>query len=137
MKKSTAEFLLPDLDLNLLNIQPTDDASIKMLMIIEGTYGKGIQYSIKKYGYTEQRYHQLVNLFRQEGIQALFNKKKGPKINYVRTDKIIQLIIRHRFLDPIASAQVIAQKLRQEGYVISVRSIERTIQDYGLQKKTL
>jgi hypothetical protein len=135
--KNLHQHSLPNLDLNLLNIQESDDASRKMLMLIEGTYGQGIQHSIKKYGYTEQRYHQLVKLFKEIGIEALFNKKKGPKINYVRTDKMVQLIIRNRFLDPLASSQVIAQKLRQEGYVISVRSIERTIQEYGLQKKTL
>jgi hypothetical protein len=35
------------------------------------------------------------------------------------------------------SAEVIAQKLRQTGFVISTRSVERVIEDYGLQKKTL
>ena len=46
-------------------------------------------------------------------------------------------VIRHRFLDPDASAAVIAQKLVQTGVVLSIRSVERIIQDYGLQKKTL
>jgi hypothetical protein len=46
-------------------------------------------------------------------------------------------VIRHRFLDPEASAQVIGQKLRQAGQPISTRSVERVLEDYGLQKKTL
>jgi hypothetical protein len=46
-------------------------------------------------------------------------------------------VIRHRFLDPEASAGVIAQKLRQTGFVISTRSVERAIADFGLQKQTL
>jgi len=36
-----------------------------------------------------------------------------------------------------ASTDVIAQKLRQAGWVISTRSVERTIAYFGLQKKTL
>ncbi len=136
MKKKTIDSL-PDLDLDLLNVRDSDDVLNKMLMLIEGTYGKGIQHSIRKYGYTEQRYHQLLKSFKESGTEALFNKKKGPKVNYVRTDKLIQLIIRYRYLDPQSPASVIAQKLKQDGYKISVRSVERTIQEYGMQKKTL
>lgn len=136
MKKKT-HLALPDLDLDLLNVKDSDDVIRKMLMLIEGTYGKGIQHSIQKYGYSEQRYHQLLKSFKESGTEALFNKKKGPKVNYVRTDKLIQIIIRYRYLDPQLPASVIAQKLEQEGYKISVRSIERTIQEYGMQKKTL
>jgi arginine repressor len=32
---------------------------------------------------------------------------------------------------------VIAQKLNQTGFKISQRSVERTITEYGIQKKTL
>jgi hypothetical protein len=46
-------------------------------------------------------------------------------------------VIRCRFLDPEASAEVIAQKLRQAGISLSTRSVERVIADYGLQKTTL
>ena len=53
------------------------------------------------------------------------------------TDELIRRVIRHRFLDPDASAQVIAQKLCQSGFAISNRSVERVIAEYGLQKKTL
>lgn len=48
---------------------------------------------------------------------------------------MVSQIIRLRFLDPKASAEVIAQKLRQTGVKVSVRSVERTITEYGLQKK--
>jgi ribosomal protein S11 len=35
------------------------------------------------------------------------------------------------------SAEVIAQKLQQARQQISIRSVERVISDFGLQKKTL
>jgi hypothetical protein len=67
----------------------------------------------------------------------LISHPRGPKSNYRRTKEVVCQVIRHRFLDPEASPEVIAQKLRQTGLQISVRSVERIIEQYGLQKKTL
>ena len=38
--------------------------------------------------------------------------------------------MRYLFLDPEASAEVIAQRLRQSAYPISVRSVERVLAKY-------
>ena len=137
MATKTIQPNLPDIDLHLLNVQPDDTTSLKMLMLIEGIYGQGVKHSIKKYGYTEQRYYQLLKDYLKEGSTGLSDKKRGPKQRVRRTEEVIRQIIRYRFLDPESSAAVIAQKLKQNGFSISVRSVERTIQDYGLQKKTL
>jgi arginine repressor len=79
----------------------------------------------------------LLNAFIKDGSRGLIPKKTGPKKNYVRTDSVVAQIIRHRFLDPDAKAEVIAQKLKQTGVRVSQRTVERTITEYGLQKKTL
>ena len=71
-----------------------------------------------------------------KGAQALQSQKRGPKTHYRRTAELERQVIRHRFLDPEASPQVIAQKLVQGGWKISIRSVERVLADYGLQKKT-
>ncbi len=128
---------LPDIDLNILKIDLDDKVSRKLLMLIEGTFGIGVKKSIEKYDYTEQRYYQLLKAFQKDGSNALIDKKTGPKENSKRDDRMIQQIIRYRFLDPDASAAVISQKLKQTGHSVSERSVERTIQEYGLQKKTL
>ena len=128
---------LPNIDLDLLKINSDDKVSRKLLMLIEGTFGIGVKKSVEKYDYTEQRYYQLLKAFKKDGSEALINKKRGPKQNSKRDEKMIQQIIRYRFLDPDASAAVISQKLKQTGNPVSVRSVERTIQEYGLQKKTL
>ncbi|HUZ58436.1 MAG TPA: helix-turn-helix domain-containing protein [Hanamia sp.] len=128
---------LPDLDLHLLNVNAGDSVTQKFLMLIEGVYGLGVKHSIKKYGYTEQRYYQLLKNFQEAGSSGLVDKKRGPRHNSRRSEKIIQQIIRYRFLDPDDSAAVITQKLKQTHHSISLRSVERTIQEYGLQKKTL
>jgi hypothetical protein len=97
--------------------------------------GLGPTRAAEKHGYTKQRFFQVLHDYIEGGIEALKDKKKGPQRKYVRTEVIENQIIRYRFLDPDANSKVIAQKLRQIGYNVSQRSIERTITEKGLQKK--
>jgi transposase len=121
-----------------LTLVEQDEVARKFAMLIEGQCeGLGPSRAAEKYGYTKQRYFQLLHAYEEQGSTALCNKPRGPKRNYRRTDELVRQVIRHRFLDPQASAEVIAQKLRQTGFVISIRSIARVIAEYGLQKKTL
>jgi hypothetical protein len=120
-----------------LPIAPDDEISRKLLMIFEGECEGGPLVAARKFGFSKQRYFQLRNAFKAQGSQALLSQKRGPKAPSKRTDQAVRQVIRQRFLDPDASADVVAQKLRQAGYPISTRSVERVIADYGLQKKTL
>lgn len=118
-------------------VQGDDELVRKLMMIVEGECeGLGPTASARKYGYTRQRYDQLRKAFLAHGAKALVNLRRGPKTNYRRTEEVVRLIIRHRFLDPDASPEIIAQKMRQCGWTISARSIERVVTLYGLQKKT-
>lgn len=120
-----------------LDVLDDDEITRKLAMLIEGDCeGLGPSQAAKKYHFSRQRYFQLRTAFREQGALALLSQKRGPKHNYRRTDEVIRQVIRHRFLDPEASAEVIAQKLRQCGLTISTRSVERTIAQFGLQKKT-
>lgn len=115
-----------------------DEITLKLAMLIEGQcQDLGPTKAAAKYGYSKARYFQLLESFKKHGAAALQSKRTGPKSNYRRTDETVRQVIRHRFLDPDASVQVITQKLRQTGHGLSVRSVERIIADYGLQKKTL
>jgi transposase len=116
-------------------IDPEDSLAMKLSMLIEGHCTIGVHAAIKKYGYTEQRYYQLLTKYQEEGAPALIDKKPGSDKQPVRTKDIVNQIIRLRFLDPFSSADVIAQKLNQIGHKVSKRSVERTITEYGLQKK--
>ena len=115
-----------------------DDITPKLAMLFEAQCeGCRVIDTVKKFGYSKQRYYQLLQLFLQHGAGALQNQKRGPKTNYRRTDQNVRQVIRHRFLDPDASPDVIAQKMCQNNFQISTRSVQRVIQDFGLQKKTL
>jgi transposase len=113
-----------------------DEVIWKFGMLYEGECeGLGAIKAAQKFGYSRQRYYQLLNTFANKGVCALKSKKSGPQKNYRRTDEVVRQIIRHRFLDPNASAEVIAQKMTQCGLTISIRTVERVISQYGLQKK--
>ncbi len=121
-----------------LQLVPDDEVTRKLAMLIEGQCeGIGPSRAAAKYGYTRQRYFQLLHAYEQGGAAALANRRRGPKKNYRRTDELVRQVIRLRFLDPEASLEVIAQRLQQIGFTISIRSVARVIAEYGLQKKTL
>ena len=115
-----------------------DQLTRKLAMLFEGNcFGLGPTKAANKFGYTKQRYFQLLHAYLEGGSQALIPKKTGPKTNYVRTDNVVSQVIRHQFLDADANCAVIAQKMKQTGIKVSQRSVERIIAEHGLQKKTL
>ncbi|HYX05695.1 MAG TPA: hypothetical protein VE912_03095 [Bacteroidales bacterium] len=120
-----------------LEIDSTDATAMKMAMLFEGTCSLSVKEAAEKYGYSLPRYFQLQKSFKEKGSSALINKKRGSNKQPVRTKEVVNQIIRLRFLDPFSSAEVIAQKMKQNGYAVSVRSVERTITEYGLQKKRI
>jgi hypothetical protein len=120
-----------------LKVPAGDEITQKLAMLIEGECeGLGPLKAAKKFNFSKQRYFQLRVAFQQQGATALQSRKRGPKTNYRRTPELVRQVIRHRFLDPEASPEVIAQKLVQSGWRISIRSVERVLADYTLQKKT-
>lgn len=121
-----------------LEVKPSDPGLWKLSMIFEAAHnphGLTIEQISSKYGYTREYFYQVRKKFENLGIAGLEDKPTGPKTNYKRTNESKKQIIRHRFLDPDASCEVIAQKMNQSGFKISQRSVERVVQEYGLQKK--
>jgi hypothetical protein len=120
-----------------LLVPDDDEITRKLSMLIEGECeGLGPTRAAQKFLFSKQRYFQLRAAFAEHGALGLQSRKRGPKRNYRRTDEVVRQIIRHRFLDPEASPEVIGQKLRQSGFPIATRSVERVIEQFGLQKKT-
>jgi transposase len=118
-------------------VREDDEITLKLAMLCEGECeGSSAEEAAKKLGYTRQRYYQVLDVYHEQGAKGLESGKRGPRRNYRRTDEVIRQVIRYRFLDPKSTAEVIAQKLRQNGHFISTRSVERVISEYGLQKKT-
>lgn len=120
-----------------LAVRKDDEITLKLAMLVEGQCEDlGPTDAAKKFGYTRQRYYQILDLFKTYGAEGLKSHKTGPKSHYRRTDEVIRQIIRYRVLDPNVSPEVMAQKLNQNGFPIAIRSVERVLAEYGLQKKT-
>src|SRR5271166_822821 len=108
-----------------LSVREDDEITCKLAMLIEGECeGLGPLQAAAKFGFSKQRYFQLRTTFAAHGAQALQSQKRGPKTHYRRTAEVVRQVIRHRFLDPEATAEVIAQKLSQSGWEISIRSVQ-------------
>ena len=121
-----------------LSIPPDDSASVKLAMLLQGECSEiGPTRAAKNFNFSKARYYQIRDAFAEKGIEALVKKKTGPKTAYRRTPEVTKMVIRSKFLDPKVSPEVIASKLQQDGIQISIRSVERIINEYGLQKKTL
>lgn len=120
-----------------LPVLKEDDITRKLAMLIEGECDAlGSRQAAETFGFSKSRDSQIRQTFRLHGAKALASKKRGPKRPYRRTQEVTRHVIRHRFLDPDATAEVIAQTIRQTGLTISTRSVERVIEDLGLHKKT-
>jgi transposase len=121
----------------IIELVQDDEITLKLGMLYEGECEANCRAVVaEKFGYTRQRYYQLLQQFKSKGAAALKNRKQGPKGNYRRTDEVVRQVIRYRFLDPRMSPEVITQKLQQTGHQIAIRTVERVIGEYGLQKKT-
>jgi hypothetical protein len=121
-----------------LPVASDDLIARRFLMLMEGQcLDQNIVAVAEKHGLCRQRYYQLLEAYQEGVLSALLPKKTGPKANYRRTDQAVRQVLRHLFLDPEASPEVVAQKLCQTHFPISRRSVQRVIADYGLQKKTL
>ena len=120
-----------------ITVASTDPIAWKFSMLLEAASANedSIEKIAGRYGYTREHFYKIKKQYEQGGCLSLSDKAKGPKVNYKRTDEIEKQIIRHRFLDPEANSEVIAQKMKQSGHTISQRSVERAINEYGLQKK--
>jgi hypothetical protein len=121
-----------------LLVPDDDEVCRRLAMLIEGQCeGLGPSKAAEKYDFTRQRYHQILAAFYEQGAEGLILQTPGPKTDYRRTNQVLRLVLRCRFLDPDSPPAVIAQKIRQLGHPISQRSVERIIADYGLQKEPL
>ena len=120
-----------------LPVLDEDDITRKLAMLIEGECDAlGPRQAAEIFGFSKSRYYQIRKAFQLHGAKALASHKRGPQRQYRRPQEVPRQVIRHRCLDPDATAEVIAQQIRQTGLQISPRSVERVIEDFGLQKKT-
>jgi hypothetical protein len=66
-----------------LPVLADDEVILKLAMLVEGECeGLGAAEAARKFGYSPQRYYQLLSAFGERGAAALKSAKRGPKTNY-------------------------------------------------------
>ena len=97
-----------------LAISKRDKLSLKIAMLVDNMcFGLKAEQAATKYGFSRSHFFDIKAKFNKGGSDSLIGKKQGPKTNYVRTDNVVNQIIRLRFLDPEISVDVITQKLNK------------------------
>jgi len=66
-----------------LAVREDDEITLKLAMLVEGQCeGLGSTDAAKKFGYTRQRYYQILEQFKKYGAEGLKSHKTGPKSHY-------------------------------------------------------
>lgn len=118
-----------------LPLRPDDEAVVDLLMLIQGeTSGRPLDEVLGQFGRSRSTYYEKLRRFLEEGMEGLLPRAPGPRTAWRRPLEVVRFIVTARLRDPERSAAAIAEKLHRLGHVASVRSVERTLSQFGLTR---
>jgi transposase len=104
-------------------------------MLIDGeTSGRPLDEVLNEFGRSRSTYYEKLRRFREEGVEGLLSRPPGPRTAWRRPLEVVRFIVRARLRDPNRSAALIAGDLLRQGHAVSVRSVERTLSQFGLTR---
>lgn len=104
-------------------------------MLIDGeTSGRPLDEVLSEFGRSRSTYYEKLRRFREEGVEGLLSRPPGPRTAWRRPLEVVRFIVRNRLRDPSRSAALIAGDLLRHGHAVSVRSVERTLNQFGLTR---
>jgi transposase len=120
----------------VLPLGPHDEAALDLVMLIEGeTSGKPLEAVLEQYARSRSTYYEKLRRFRTDGVAGLLARPPGPRGAWRRPLEVVRYIVMARLRQPGRTAADIAQDLSQLGHALSVRSVERTLTQFGLTRK--
>lgn len=118
-----------------LRLRPKDSPVIDLVMLIEGeTSGRDLGEVLAEYGRSRSTYYEKLRRFREEGLEGLLSRPTGPRSPWRRPLEVIRFVVVSRLRHPDRSAAEIAAELAKLGHEVSVRSVERTLHQFGLTR---
>ena len=121
----------------MLPVRRDDDAGVDLLMLIEGeTSGRPLDAVLQEFGRSRSTYYEKLRRFREHGVEGLLERPSGPRTAWRRPIEVVRFIVRVRLEDPSRGAAEIAGELLRQGHAVSVRSVERTLTQFGLTRAT-
>jgi transposase len=118
-----------------LPLRRGDEAVLDLVMLIEGeTSGRELEDVLEQYGRSRSTYYEKLRRFHELGLEGLLARPPGPRSPWRRSLEVIQLVVTTRLRQPDRSASEIARDLAALGHDVSVRSVERTLTEFGLTR---
>jgi transposase len=118
-----------------LQVSPRDEAAVDLAMLIEGeTSGRPLDEVLERFGRSRSTYYEKLRRFRESGLEGLLAKPPGPRAPWRRPLEVVRFIVTSRLRHPERGAATIAGELSQLGHVVSLRSVERTLAQFGLTR---
>lgn len=118
-----------------LPLRPSDEVVVDLVMLIEGeTSGRPLDEVLHQFGKSRSTYYDKLRRFREQGIEGLFARPPGPRGPWRRPIEVVRFVVTTRLRHPERSAASMAEELERQGHRVSVRSIERTLTQFGLTR---
>ncbi|HEY6006334.1 MAG TPA: helix-turn-helix domain-containing protein [Anaeromyxobacter sp.] len=118
-----------------LRLTDRDSAVVDLLMLIEGeTSGRELEEVLTEFGRSRSTYYEKLRRFMDEGLEGLLDRPPGPRTPWRRPLEVVRFIVTARLKHPDRSAVTIAEDLKRLGHCVSVRSVERTLTQFGLTR---
>jgi transposase len=118
-----------------LPVRTGDDAAIDLAMLIEGeTSGRDLDDVLGQFGRSRSTYYEKLRRFREQGLEGLQARPPGPRTSWRRPLEVLRFIVTARLRHPERSAATIANDLDRLGHRVSIRSVERTLSQFGLTR---
>ncbi len=120
----------------VLPLSPADEAALDLVMLIDGeTSGRALDDVLAQYGRSRSTYYEKLRRFREGGLEALLSRPPGPRTAWRRPLEVVRYIVTTRLRDPERSAADIADALARLGHPVSLRTVERTLSQFGLTRR--
>ena len=121
-----------------LPLRPQDDAVVDLVMLIEGeTSGRDLDEVLGQFGRSRSTYYEKLRRFREQGVEGLLSRPPGPRSPWRRPLEVVRFVVTTRLRNPARTAAEIVEDLARLGHAVSVRSVERTLSQFGLTRPTV
>lgn len=118
-----------------LSVRPEDEAALDLVMLVDGeTSGRDLEDVLRQYGRSRSTYYEKLRRFREHGLEGLLSRPPGPRAPWRRPLEVVRFIVTTRLRHPERSAAEIAEELGRMGHPVSMRSVERTLTQFGLTR---
>ena len=119
-----------------LSLRPGDEAATDLAMLIAGeTSGRPLDDVLAEFDRSRSTYYEKLRRFREQGLEGLLARPPGPRSPWRRPLEVVRHVVTTRLRNPDRPPAAIAAELAALGHTVSVRSVERTLAQFGLTRQ--